>query len=303
MSQTLSDLSNALAAAVERASPSVVTVYGRPRIPSSGVVWRPGLILTADAALRRDEDIRITLPDGKTVPATLKGRDATTDVALLACETGSAVPASFGEGVLKPGQIVLTVGRTPDTGPIATMGVISGISGEWRTWQGGKLDQFVRLDVAVYPTSSGGAVVDTAGGIVGIVAAGLSRSSVLAITRPTLERVAESLSARGHVARGYLGIGLQPVAIPQSLKQQLDIQQDTGIMALNVAENGPAARAGVLMGDVVLALGDHQITGAEALHAALDPATIGKQLPLSILRGGTLQQLSITVAERPVKGA
>lgn len=300
---TLSDLSNDLASAVERASASVVAVHGRPRIPSSGVVWRPGLVLTANAALHFDEDLRVTLPGGDTVPAQLKGRDAATDLALLACETGDATPAAFSRDILKPGHIVLTIGRTVDTGPIATMGVISGVSEEWQTWHGGKLDQFVRLDVSVYPTSAGGAVVDTAGNITGIVAADLSRSSVLAITTSTIERIAEPLSTKGRLARGYLGIGLQPVAIPESLRQQLKITHESGIMALNVEESGPAASGGVLMGDVVLSLGENAITSVEALHRVLDPASVGKQIRLQVLRGGTLQHLTVTVAERPDRGA
>ena len=289
--------------AVERSSASVVTVHGRRRLPSSGVVWRPGLIVTSETALRRDEEISVRLPGGETVPATLKGRDTTTDIALLACDTGSATPANFSQVPLKAGQIVLTVGRTADTGPIATMGIISGVSGEWQTWRGGKLDQFARLDVSVYPTSIGGAVADATGAILGIVAGGLSRSSVIAITRGTLERVAETLATKGRIARGYLGIGLQPVAIPLAIKQALQLTQDSGVMALSVEEGGPGARAGLVMGDVLLAIGEHPVTGVEALQAALDPGTVGKQLPLAILRGGTLQHLSVTVAERPGKGA
>lgn len=303
MPTTLSQLSNDLASAVEQASASVVTVHGRPRIPSSGVVWKPGLVLTADAALRREEELKVTLPDGSTVPAELKGRDAATDLALLACETGNAVPANFQAGSLKPGQIVLAIGRTEDTGPIATMGIISGVSGEWQTWRGGKLDEFARLDISVYPSSAGGAVADSSGNIIGIVAAGLSRSSVLAITAATILRVAEPLSSKGRLARGYLGISLQPVAVPQAVKQEFHLTQETSIIALSVEENSPAAHAGMLIGDVVLSLGGREINGAEALHAVLDPGSVGKQLPLQILRGGTLQQLTVTVAERPTRGA
>jgi S1-C subfamily serine protease len=299
MSNTLTDLSDNLTSAVERVSASVVAVHGRPRISSSGIVWRTGLVVTADAALRRDEDIRVTLPGGNTVPATLKGRDPSTDLALLACDTTSATLAVFSQSAPKTGQIILTVGRTTDTGPIATMGIVSGVAGAWQTWRGGKLDQFVRLNTEIYPTSTGGAVADAEGSIFGIVSAGLSRSSVIAITRGTLERVAESLLSKGRIARGYLGIGLQPVAIPDSLKQQLNIKQDTGIMALNVEDSGPGAGAGMLMGDVVLSLGGRETTSPEILHAILDPSSVGKQLPLSILRGGTLLSLTVTVAERP----
>ena len=303
MSQTLTDFSNDLANAVERASASVVAVHGRRRLPSSGVIWRPGFIVTSESALRRDEEITVTLPGGERVPATLKGRDATTDLALLACETGPAAAANFSQSALRAGQIVLTVGRTADTGPIATMGIVSGVSGEWQTWRGGKLDRFARLDVSVYPTSIGGAVVDAAGAILGIVSGGLSRSSVIAITRGTWERVAEALSTKGRIARGYLGVGLQAVAIPQAVQDELKLTQNTGVMTLSVEPDGPGGRAGLLMGDVLLALGGHATTSVETLHAALDPASVGKQLPLSILRGGALHSLSVTVAERPVKGA
>ena len=270
---------------------------------SSGIVWRPGLIVTSDAGLRRDEDIRVLLPDGSSVNATLKGRDPSTDLALLACDTGKTVPAAFGTTTAKLGELVFTVGRTVDTGPIVTMGVVSGVAGEWRTWRGTKLDEFVRLDANIYPTSVGGAVVDSSGGLLGIVAGGLSRSSVLAITRRTIERVAEALSSKGRVARGYIGVGVQPVAIPSALRQQLKIEQETGVMALSVEDGGPAAQAGIMMGDVLVTLDGHAVTSPEALHAVLDPSSVGKKISASILRGGALQQVTIAVAERPVKNA
>jgi S1-C subfamily serine protease len=239
----------------------------------------------------------VTLPDGQTVPAKLKGRDSATDLALLACETASASSATFTSSPPRPGQIVLTVGRTLDTGPIATMGIVSGVSSEWRTWRGGKLDEFVRLDVSVYPTSTGGAVVGADGTILGIVAGGLSRSSVIAITRPTIDRVAESLSVKGRIARGYIGVAVQPVAIPHSL----NAGQETAVMALHVEEAGPAGRAGMVMGDVLLSLGGHDITGPDVLHGVLDPDSPGKQFDARILRAGVVQQISIAIEERPAR--
>lgn len=243
------------------------------------------------------------LPDGTVVAATLKGRDPSTDLALLACDTGKGVPVVFSKETAKLGGIILTVGRTVDTGPIVTVGVVSGVSSDWRTWRGAKLDEFVRLDASIYATSVGGAVVDATGGVIGIVAGSLSRSSVLTITRGTIERVADVLVSKGRVARGYIGVGVQPVGIPAALKQQLNITQETAVMALSVEENGPAARAGVTMGDVILTLAGHEITSPEALHGVLDPGSVGKQLAASILRGGALHQVTITVAERPVRNA
>ena len=293
MTNLLADFSNELASVAGRAAASVVTVHGRPRISSSGLVWRNGLVLTSDAGLRRDEELRVTLPDGTTVPATLKGRDGSTDVALLACDTGAASPVAFTGFTPQPGALILTVGRTADTGPIVTWGVVSGVSGTWQTWRGGKLDQFVRLDTQTYPTSTGGAVADSSGGVLGMVAGGLSRSSVLAITRSTLERVAEMLLSKGRVARGYIGVGLQTVAIPASLQQQLQIEQDTGVMALSVEENGPASRAGLMLGDVLLALSGQPLTRPEALHMALDPSSVGQELPFTILRGAALHPIHV----------
>jgi S1-C subfamily serine protease len=303
MANTLSDFSHELASIVERVAPSVVTVHGnaRSRMSPSGVVWRKGLIVATDSGLRRDEDIHVTLPDGVKVPATLKGRDASTDLAVLACDTGSAAPAAFNRTPARPGELILTVGRTTNTGPIVTMGIVSGVAGQWQTWRGAKLDEFIRLDTSIYPTSIGGAVVDSRANLLGIVAGGLSRSSVLVIAGKTIDRVAEALSTRGRIARGYIGIGFQTVGIPENIKRQFDLKQDTGIMALSVEENGPGANAGMLMGDVLLSLNGHAVTGPEALLAALDPASVGKQFALVILRGAARLEMAVTVGERPVK--
>jgi S1-C subfamily serine protease len=134
-----------------------------------------------------------------------------------------------------------------------------------------------------------------------MVAAGLSRSSVIAITRSTIERVAEPLAARGHIARGYIGVAIQPVAIPNALKQQLGLTQESGVMILNVEENGPAAQTGLLIGDVLLTLGDNPVSSPEDLHAALGPDSVGKQLPARVLRGGKLHEATVVVSERPGK--
>ena len=296
-------LTNSFVPAVEKAAASVVAVHGRHRLNSSGVIWAPGLIITSDSALRRDDHLRVTLPSGETVPATLKGRDPATDVAVLAFDHAASAAPAFTQQPPRPGQVIFTVGRTADTGPIVTMGIISGVAQNWKTWRGGKLDEFVRLDVSLYPTSIGGAVVNAAGELIGIVSGGLSRSSVIAITKSTAERVAQGLSTQGRMARGYLGVGLQPVAIPNAVKQQLNLAQDSGVMIVSVEENGPAAKAGLMMGDVLLAVGEDRTTSVEALHAALDSSTVGRAMSASFLRVGAFHQTTVTPAERPQKGA
>ena len=246
MENELVALSNELAGAVEQAGKSVVAVNARPRFGSSGVIWRPGIVVTAEHAIRRREEIGITLPDGRTTTATLAGRDAGTDLAVLKLAENGSPAAEFGSSEkLRPGQVVLAIGRSPDSGVNATMGIMSAVSGPWRTWRGGQLDQYLRLDLTLYPNCSGGAVVDTAGKVVGIATDALSRIAGLAVPNSTVDRVVDELLRSGHISRGYLGVGLHPVALPDG---------STGLIVLSAEQEGPAAKAGVLIGDILVAL-------------------------------------------------
>jgi len=303
MASELQNLSNELASAVERASAGVVAVHARPRINSSGIVWRRNLILTSSEGVRFEDGIKIVLPDGKLTEARLRGSDPGTDLALLEAETGTVAPIELGaDRNLKTGQLVLAVGRTASTGPIASFGVISGVSGEWKSWRGGKLDPFVRLDVSVYPTSSGGAAVDATGALIGLVSTGLSRTSVLAVTRRTVERVAQKLLDHGYVGRGFLGVALQPVALPRDLKEKLKLEQDTAVMLLGLEPSGPAASAGLIMGDILLQTGTSVVSDAETLADALDRASIGENVSFRVLRAGAILEVQVRIGERPRKG-
>lgn len=299
MEKALVALSNELAAAVEQAGRTVVAVHGRPRISSSGVVWKPGVVLTADHTLRRDEGIRVMLADGRTVAAEIAGRDGGTDLAVLKTDTSDAPGLeSNAHAGIKTGNLALVVGRSEETGVSATLGVISSVSGPWQTWRGGRIEEFVRLDAGVYPGSSGGAVVDVNGGFVGLATLGLSRTSPLAIPVSTIRRVAAVLLEKGHVARGYLGVGLQPVRLPQHLHTH-----DAGLIVLSVEPNAPAAQAGVGIGDIFVALDGKPVADTGDVQASLSTEYVGKSVKASILRGGTLMDLSITVGERPRRRA
>jgi S1-C subfamily serine protease len=303
MATELQNLSNELAGAVERAAAGVVAVHARPRINSSGIVWRQNLILTSSEGVRFEEGIKVVFADGRRTEARLRGTDPGTDLALLETDTGGIPAIEFAsDDHLRTGQLVLAVGRTAATGPIASFGIISGVSGEWKSWRSGKLNPFVRLDLSVYPTSSGGAAVDSSGGLIGLVSTGLSRTSVLAVTRRTVDRVAEKLLDHGYVGRGFLGVALQPVALPRDLKEKLKLDQDTAIMLLGIEPNGPAASAGLIMGDILLQAGASIISDAETLATLLDNATIGESLNFCVLRAGTVLEVKVRVGERPRKG-
>jgi S1-C subfamily serine protease len=305
MENPLVSLSNELAAATERAAGSVVAVHARPRFSSSGLLWRKGVIVSADHTIRRDEDIRVTLPDGRTVAAELAGRDPGTDLAVLKADTAdAAIPDQAAPDSLRTGNLVLAIGRSEETGVSAALGVISNVSGPWHTWRGGKIDQFLRLDVGLYPGASGGAVVDAQGKLIGIATAGLSRTSVIAIPAVTVNRVAAELLAKGHVARGFLGVGLQPIVLPEHLRIRLNLPARSkggagGLMVFSVEPDGPAGRAGVVLGDVLVALDVKPVADTDDVQEFLSAEYVGKVVKASLVRGGELAAAAVTIGERP----
>lgn len=302
MQSSLVSLSNELAKLVAEYQPHVVAVRARAHYASSGVHWRPGVVVTADHTIGQDEDIQVTLPDGKRVDATLAGRDPGTDIAALKVEgLGSAAANSVGAGGASVGELALVLGRSPDSGPNASLGVISAISGPWRTWRGGRLDQYIRLDATLFPNSSGGAVMDCRGRLLGIATSGLSRIAGLAIPASSVNRVIDALLAKGYMPRGYLGVGIQPVAIPETLRASLSVPNEGGVMVVSVERGGPADQAGVLLGDILLGIGSTQLDQIDDLQAFSDSGVIGKPVKAKLIRAGALHEVEITIGERPGK--
>ena len=309
-SNTLLDLSHNLASAVEQASAAVVAVNARPRVATSGVHWRQGVIVSTDHTVKRDEEITVMLADGRTLQATLAGRDAGTDLAVLRIDEGAGAEAAtigvakIGDASqLKIGQLVLAVGRTDERGASASFGIVSATGGQWRTWRGGQIDQLLRLDLAIYLGFSGGALVDTQGHILGINTSGLLRGAGLAIPASTVNRVVDALLAKGRIARGYLGVGMQPVRLPDAMQTTLVPPTDSGLIVLSVEPGGPAGRAGLLIGDILFALDGAPVRDTDDVQAVLGPERVGQTVRASIIRGGAVQELMITVGERPQKGS
>jgi S1-C subfamily serine protease len=295
----LSAVSNDLAAAVDTVGRSVVAIHARRRIPASGVVWQPGVVVAAHHTIQRDDDITVGLHDGTTRSATLAGRDPSTDLAVLrlegAADTPAVAPATEGPRV---GQLVLALGR-PGGSVTASLGIVSAVGGEWRTWQGGAIDRFVRLDLAVYDGFSGGPLVDAAGRVLGINTSGLARATAVTVPASTVARVAGQLLARGHVARGWLGIATQPVRLPSALRQSLNGDADVGLVVVNVEPDSPADRGGLQIGDILIALDGRAVTDPGDILASLGGDRIGQAVSLRIARGGKAETLSVTVGERP----
>ena len=296
-------LSNDLAGAVQGAGAAVVAVNARQRVPSSGIHWSPGVIVTSDHTVERDEEITVTLTDGRTVPVTLAGRDPSTDIAVLKVQGVEAPTADIGDAsALAVGQMVLAVGRPGEHGLSASYGVISALSGSWSTYRGGQIDQFVRPDLTFYPGFSGGPLVNARGQIVGVNTSGLTRGLGVTIPASTVNRVVDQLLSKGRVARGYLGLGFQPVHLPDSLKNTLNLSSNGGLIVVTVEQGGPAEQAGMFIGDVLIALDNTPITDIDAVQSMLGSDRVGKTINARVVRGGVLADVAITVAERPQRG-
>jgi len=294
----LAALSDDLAGAVERAGRSTVAIHARRRIPSSGVVWRPGVIVAASHTIAREEDISLTLPDGRDAPAKFLGRDETTDIALLKTDAGLTPVERADAGALRVGNLVLAVGR-PGQSITASLGVLSAVGPEWRTWHGGRIDRFVRLDLAIYDGFSGGPLVEAGGRVLGLNTSGLARGMALTIPGSTVDPVADQILSGGRLTRGYLGLASQPVRLPDGLRQALHLGGDFGLVIVNVEPDGPADRAGVLLGDILVALDGLPVSEPTDVLAALGPDRVGRPISASLLRAGQPTDLTITVGSRP----
>jgi len=295
----LNALSHDLAHVVEQVSPSVVAVNARRHLSSSGVYWRDGIIVTAAHTIRRTDEISVIVASGQSVVATLAGVDPSTDLAVLKIDNPELSPPLFGDSSqLKVGHVVLAVGRGVQRGLNATLGIVGVLSGSWRTWRGGLIDQFIGLDLVLHPGAAGGPLTDSHGRVLGINTLGLSRSMALTIPVSTVNRVVTHLLEKGHMGLGYLGLGMRPIPLPENLKSTLNLSADSGLIVVTVEPDGPGSKAGVLFGDVIVALEGTAVSNIRDLQAFLEPESVGKTTPVSIIRGGKPIEINVTIGER-----
>ncbi len=294
---SLTVVSDALAGAVEAAGPSVVRVSGGRR-PSTGVVWSAdGVVLTTEHAVRRDEDIVVTLGDDRELAATLVGRDPSTDLALLRVQaSGLPVLGWRDTNGLKVGQVVLALGR-PGRTVRARLGILSAVAQEWQVPGGSRIDRYVEPDIDPAFGISGGPLLDTEGWVIGMNTAGLRRGHVLTIPTATLRRVADVLLTHGRIRRGYLGVAAQTVPVPSTLAQTVD--QRAGLLVHAVEPGSPAERAGFLIGDLVLSIGGRPVRRADELMMALTEDRIGATESVRFVRAGEIREVPVTIGDRP----
>jgi S1-C subfamily serine protease len=297
MASSLVQFSNDLADAVEHVGGSVIAVPEGGREGVSGTLWRDGIAVTAAHTIRGHDEVTVIFPTGEKSKAKVAGCDHGTDVAVLKVtqQTGSASLAD--ESRSRVGEIVLSIGRRGSDGLAATYGVISAIGGPWRTWQGARVDRWLRLDLNPFTGFSGGPIVNARGEVLGMAISG-PRRSVVTIPVSTVEGVVNQVLQHGRVARGYLGIGVQPVAFPDATRQSLGISGDRGLLIVTIAPGSPAESSGLLLGDIVVAIEGSSVHGVRSLQASLDTENVGKSISLDIVRGGKMLKLPITVGEK-----
>jgi S1-C subfamily serine protease len=302
---SLSILSDQLADAAATAGDSIVAVHARPRLPSTGIHWQDGVVVTTDGTVRRADDISVTLADGRKLPATLAGRDRGTDLAILRIPPGSLGTARLGDtGSLKPGHLVLGLARLGPGGPRVSFGAVSALGGRWRSWKGGEIDRLVQSSLTLYPGFGGGPLVDATGQIHGINSGGLSRAFATTIPVETVNRTVRQLLERGYVARGWLGAAMQPVRFDPAAQRRLGLESDSGLVILSVEPDGPAASAGLLVGDVIVKLGSQPIEDVEDLVDALGASdVVGRTFNLELVRGGEGVNVDVLIGERPRRSA
>jgi S1-C subfamily serine protease len=281
----LSSFSSAIAGVAAGAAPAIVSVHSR-RSRASGFVWKPGFAITADETLSDEGEVAIQLADGTTRAATIAGRDHTTDIALLKVDTTGLTPVKFATAVPALGSLALVVAAQRGH-PSASLGIVSLAAGGWRSLRGGEIDSRIELDVHLPHSYQGSLALDASGEAIGMAVLGPRR--VLVIPAATIARVAPKLETHGRIARGYLGVGLQPVKLDDGI----------GAMVMSVDKSGPSVAAGIRQGDVIVGWNDEALSGVRSLVRSLGPDSVGTTVDVAIRRGGEPVKLKVTIGERP----
>jgi S1-C subfamily serine protease len=294
----LTAFSESLVQAVAKAGESTVLVNGRRRMPASGIVYAPDLVLTADHVVERDDDISVVLANGANVNATIVGRDPGNDLVLLRLEKAGTTPAEKANLEAKVGQVVVALGRPSLEGIEASLGIVSAVGGPVRTGHGGLLERYLRTDAIPFPGFSGGPLIDTEGRVVGLNTSGLAHGAAITIPAYLVWSDAENIAKFGYIKRGYLGIRSQQVELSPDVRKALGREQEAGLLLVSVESGSPSETGGLIVGDILVAIEKQAIVDHDELMVHLAGETVGKPLAIQILRGGQPLDVTVTVGER-----
>lgn len=286
--------SSGLADRIAVAAPFVVAVHTGQR-PASGILWRPDVVVASEQMLPEDVRSLQVVRGGQTVGATLAGRDKGTNVAVLKLETALEGSLPDAADAVRVGNLALLVGADDGGRATGRLAMVHALGDAWQSMAGGRIDSLIRLDTRL-GMDEGGPVLSLAGGLIGMSTSGPRRRTIV-IPAATVTRVVDPLLTEGRIAKGWLGVGLQPMMIPDSFRQTAE--RDSGLMVVGLVGAGPAETAGVLPGDIVLDIDGTPAGRPRVLTALLGPDRIGQIVALRLLRAGAVQTISVTIAARP----
>ncbi|GAB4512240.1 MAG: trypsin-like peptidase domain-containing protein [Anaerolineae bacterium] len=288
MADLFKNISDELAQTVETASQGIVRVDGRKRLSATGFAWSDTHIVTADHVIRKEENLTVGLPSGETVNATLAGRDPNSDIAVLRVDGGLTALPRAAEGSLRVGHLVLALGK-PGSQVQATLGVVSAIDAR-------RMEGVITTDVVMYPGFSGGPLVDASGLVQGMNTSGFNRGASLTLSNRVLANVVDALIQHGRMRQGFLGVGAQPVRLPEDIAAQLN--QEHGLMIASIEKDSPAANAKLYQGDIIVMVDGQATPHLDALLMLLTGDRVGKTVPAKVVRGGQVMDVSVTIGER-----
>jgi len=292
-----SGLSKSISETIEAVQDSIVTVHGGGRSTSSGVVWRPGVVVTVRQGLRRSDSLQVALR-GEPFAATLAGADAGTDLAVIRIEADATKAATTNAQSVRVGELVLAVGRSSLGDISASAGIIARLGSAWRTWRGGQMDRLIRPDLQLYVGQSGSALVNEGRQVLGINSTALARNAVITVPAATIDRVVDAILERGHVPRPFLGAAMQAVPVPEAQRAHFGEGVSEALLVLHVEPNAPAASGGILVGDLLLSVEGHPVHNVHEVQHRLSSLKVGDPVVIGVVRGGAKMELKVILADR-----
>lgn len=291
-------LSGVFSQTIEALQSSVVAVDNGGRSTSSGIVWRPGVVVTTYHGARPREGIKVICA-GEPLSASLAGNDAGTDLAVLRVASERLTPIeSAGDHDIRTGEAILSVGRSGRGDISASYGIIARTGSAWRTWRGGQIDRLIRPDIRLYVGQSGSALVNERRQALGINSPALARQAVITIPTRTVDRIVDVILQHGHVPRPFLGIAMQAVPIPETARSFFPENAEQALLVMHVEPKAPAASAGVMVGDLIVSAGGDSVHSVRDILHRVGASRIGETIPLVVIRGGGRVDLAVDVVDR-----
>jgi S1-C subfamily serine protease len=290
----LTQFSNALATRAELAKNAVVAIRLAHERHITGMVWQSGIVVASEQSLPRKDDFELVAAGGTVVTAKVTGRDPSTNIALLRMADQIASP-SIAAGEARTGAVALAIGADGTGGASARLGLVNFAGAEWHSSRGGLIDRRIVLDISLARREEGGPVLDAAGACLGMSTFG-PRGQVIAIPTATIERIVPLLLKDGRIARGWLGVALQAIAVPDALRETAD--QASGLMVMSVVEDGPAAQAGIVAGDIILSVDGTSAHRWRRIARHFGADSVGRKADLRLIRSGKVITVQATITER-----